>query len=99
MITEIATFVIKPGSEAAFEAGAAQAVEHFKAASGCRGMTLTRSHETPNRYLLFVKWDTVEAHTVDFRNGPHFARWRECVAAYFAEPPSVEHVHAVFEGF
>ncbi len=99
MVLEIATLDIKPGQEKAFEAGVADAVKHFKAAPGCHGMALQRSHETPSRYLLFVRWDSVEAHTVDFRNGPHFAGWRSCVSDFFAAPPSVEHVHQVLEGF
>ena len=99
MVLEIATLDIKPGQDAAFEAAVASAVVHFKAASGCHGMTLQRSHETPGRYLLFVRWETVEAHTVAFRNGPHFAAWRTCVEAFFAAPPSVQHVHQVLDGF
>ena len=99
MILEIATLDIKPGQEAAFEAGVAAAVTHFKAAPGCQGMSLQRSHETSGRYLLFVRWENVEAHTVTFRNGPHFAGWRACVADFFAAPPSVQHVHQVLEGF
>lgn len=99
MVLEIATLQIKPGEEAAFETGVAEAVQHFRAAPGCLGMSLQRSHETPGRYLLFVRWASVEAHTVDFRQGPHFAGWRACVEEFFAAPPSVEHVHQVLDGF
>ena len=45
----------------------------FKRAKGCTGMTLQRSVEMPARYRLFVQWDTVENHTVDFRGSADFA--------------------------
>src|SRR5262245_46742771 len=67
MITEIAQIDVKPGTEAEFEKGVKQAVPIFKRAKGCRGMELRRSVEKPSRYRLFIGWDTVENHTVDFR--------------------------------
>jgi heme-degrading monooxygenase HmoA len=99
MITEIAQIEIKPGMEAEFEAGAGKAVPIFQRAKGCRGMNLKRSHEQPQRYRLFVKWDTLENHTVDFRGSPDFQEWRKLVGHCFASPPEVEHVNKVVDGF
>ena len=42
-----------------------------------------------------IFWDTLEHHTVDFRQGPLFAQWRAIVGPYFASPPQVEHFEAV----
>jgi heme-degrading monooxygenase HmoA len=67
MILEIAQIEVTPGLEAEFEAGVAKAAAIFRRAKGCTGMELQRSIEHPSRYRLFVKWDTVENHTVDFR--------------------------------
>ena len=50
-----------------FEAGVKSAAPLFKRAKGCSGMTLQRSHENPQRYRLFVQWETLENHTKDFR--------------------------------
>ena len=99
MITEIAQIDVKPGMEKEFEAGVAQAMPVFKRAKGCKGMELQRSHEKPQRYRLFVKWDTVENHTEDFRGSPDFQEWRKLVGHTFAAPPEVEHVHEVAKGF
>ncbi len=99
MILEIATLIAKPGMEAELEAGVAKAVSAFKTAKGCGGMELQRSHETPGRYLLFVRWESVEAHTVGFRESPQFQEWRACVTHCFAVPPQVEHVASVVHGF
>jgi heme-degrading monooxygenase HmoA len=99
MILEIAQIDVKPGMEQEFEAGVRAAGPIFERAKGCKGMTLQRSHEQPNRYRLFVTWETVENHTVDFRGSADFAEWRKLVGHCFAQPPEVEHVHEVVRGF
>jgi heme-degrading monooxygenase HmoA len=92
MITEIAQIEIKPGMEAEFEAGVQKAVPIFERAKGSKGVALERSAEKPQRYRLFVNWDTLENHTVDFRGSPDFQEWRKLVGHCFASPPEVEHV-------
>jgi heme-degrading monooxygenase HmoA len=99
MFTEIAQIDVKPGSEAAFEAGVEQAAPLFRRAKGCRGMRLHRSVEIPTRYRLMVRWDTVENHTVDFRGSADFQEWRRLVGPYFAATPVVEHTQALPLGF
>jgi quinol monooxygenase YgiN len=99
MITEIAQIDVKSGMEQAFEAGVAKAGPIFKRAKGCAGMSLARSHEKPQRYRLFVKWETLENHTVDFRQSADFQEWRKLVGDCFAAPPEVEHVTDVVKGF
>jgi quinol monooxygenase YgiN len=99
MITEIAQIDVKPGTEAEFEKGVKQAVPIFKRAKGCRSMELRRSVEKPNRYRLFIGWDTVENQAVDFRGSADFQEWRKLVAHCFASPPEVEHVTETARGF
>jgi len=99
MILEIAQIDVKPGMESEFEAGVRKAAPVFKRAKGCRGMALKRSHEKPQRNRLFVQWETLENHTVDFRNSADFGEWRACVAHCFAGPPEVEHVTEAVHGF
>jgi quinol monooxygenase YgiN len=99
MILEIAQIDVKPGTEAEFEAAVAKGTPLFKRAKGCGGMVLRRSDEKPSRYRLFVKWETVENHTVDFRGSADFQEWRKLVGHCFASPPEVEHVREVLKGF
>jgi heme-degrading monooxygenase HmoA len=99
MILEIAQIDVKPGMEAGFEAGVSKAAPLFKRAKGCTGVTLQRSHEKPQRYRLFVQWETLENHTVDFRESADFQEWRRLVGPFFASPPEVEHVREVVKGF
>ena len=99
MFLEIAQIDVKPGMESEFEAGVQKAAPLFQRAKGCTGMTLQRSVEMPARYRLFVQWDTVENHTVDFRGSPDFQEWRKLVGHCFASPPEVEHVSGAVKGF
>jgi quinol monooxygenase YgiN len=95
MVLEIAQIDVKPGMESEFEAGVKAAAPIFKRTKGCHGMELQRSVEKPSRYRLFVEWETVENHTVDFRGSPDFQEWRKLVGHCFAAAPDVEHTQAV----
>jgi heme-degrading monooxygenase HmoA len=99
MVLEIAQIEIKPGMEAEFETGVTKAAPLFKRARGCEGMELLRSVEKPQRYRLFVKWYTVENHTVDFRGSEDFQEWRKLVGQCFAAAPEVEHARRTVTGF
>jgi quinol monooxygenase YgiN len=99
MITEIAQLDIKPGLEEEFEGGVKKAAPIFQRAKGCHHMELQRSIEKPSRYRLFVTWETVENHTVDFRGSTDFQEWRKLVGHCFATAPEVEHVTKVVRGF
>jgi heme-degrading monooxygenase HmoA len=99
MILEIAQIDVKPGMEAEFEAGVAKAAPLFRRAKGCTSMELQRSIEKPGRYRLFVRWETLENHTEDFRGSADFQEWRGLVGHCFERPPEVEHTQQVFHGF
>jgi heme-degrading monooxygenase HmoA len=99
MVLEIAQIDVKPGMESDFEAGVAKAVPIFQRAKGCRALELQRSIELPSRYRLFIRWDTLENHTVDFRGSSDYQEWRKLVGHCFAEPPVVEHTNKVVAGF
>ncbi len=95
MITEIAQIDIKPGSEKDFETAVGMAQTIFKRCKGWKSFELHRSIEKPSRYRLLIKWETLENHTVDFREGPNFAEWRALIGPHFASPPEVEHTNTV----
>lgn len=99
MILEIAQIDVKPGLEADFEAGVAKAVSLFQRARGCRSMELQRSIEKPQRYRLMIQWDTLEHHTVQFRQSADFQAWRALVSHCFETPPYVEHTERCAPGF
>jgi heme-degrading monooxygenase HmoA len=92
MILELADIRIQPGKQAEFDAAIVRGVEQVIAkAKGFRGYKINKGIESPERYLLMIFWETLENHTVDFRQSPAFQEWRAIVGPYFAAPPAVEH--------
>jgi heme-degrading monooxygenase HmoA len=96
MILEIADIRIPPGKADEFDAAIQRGIETVASkAKGFRGYKVNRGIESPQRYILMIYWETLENHTVDFRQGPLFAQWRAIVGPYFAAPPVVEHFELV----
>lgn len=92
MILEIADIRIQPGRQAAFEEAIQRGLATVASrAKGMRGYKVNRGVESPERYVLQIFWDTLEDHTVGFREGPLFGEWRAIVGPFFAQPPVVEH--------
>lgn len=96
MILELADIRIHPGQQAEFE----EAIEHglktvASRAKGMQGYKVNQGIENPERYVLQIFWDTLEDHTVGFRESPLFTEWRAIVGPFFAGPPHVEHFDLV----
>ena len=92
MILEIADIMIGAGKNVEFEEAIERGVrEVIQNAKGFLGFHIQKGIESPNRYILMIQWQTLENHTVDFRESPAFAVWRGIVGPYFEKPPSVEH--------
>jgi quinol monooxygenase YgiN len=98
MIKELAEIDIKPGCEQAFEEAADEALDLFLGSKGCIAFRLHRSMEQPSRYRLFVEWETIEDHMIEFRNSEAFLGWRRLCGPYFLNPPRVEHLTIIVEG-
>ena len=97
MILELADIRIHPGQQAAFDLAIEKGLtEVIAKAKGCRGFKVNRGIESPERYILQVFWDTLENHTVDFRNSEAFQKgWRANVGPFFSGTPTVEHYSLV----
>lgn len=96
MILEHADIRIDPLQSSAFEEAILRGVTTVIAhAKGFNGYKVNRSIESPGRYILMIYWDTLEDHTVGFRQSPAFADWRAIVGPFFAQPPVVEHLELV----
>ena len=91
MILELADIRITAGKQAEFDLAIQRGVENvISQAQGFCGYKINKGMESPERYVLMIFWETLENHTVDFRNSPAFAEWRAIVGPYFATPPVVE---------
>ncbi|MFF9204027.1 antibiotic biosynthesis monooxygenase family protein [Streptomyces sp. NPDC014986] len=97
MVIEHAELTIVPGREAAFEKAFTLGRQVIAKAPGYQWARLVRQVEKPSTYLLLVGWETIEAHTVEFRASDLFPQWRGAVAEHFAAPPSVTHYENSWE--
>ncbi len=92
MILELADIRIQPGQQAAFDEAIQRGLATVASqAKGYRGFKVNKGVESPERYILMIFWDTLEDHTIGFRQGPLFPQWRAIVGPFFATPPQVEH--------
>jgi heme-degrading monooxygenase HmoA len=95
MVTEIADVRVLPDSQDTFPDAVAEGLKYVADTPGFRTARLTRSAETPTRFVLLIEWDSIEAHTIGFRESENFARWRAVVGPHFDGAPTVEHVTEV----
>ncbi len=92
VILELADIRIQPGKQEAFDAAILHGVQTvISRAKGFCGYKINKGIESPERYLLMIFWETLENHTVDFRESSAFQEWRSIVGPFFAAPPQVEH--------
>jgi len=52
---------------------------------------LQRCHETTNRYILLVNWQSLEDHTEGFRGSDKYQQWRDLLHHFYRPFPVVEH--------
>jgi len=94
MILESAILDVKPGKGAAFEAAMRKAQPLIAATPGFVSIAVRRCVETADRYLLLVEWETLEAHTIGFRESPRYQEWRALLHHFYTPFPTVEHFAA-----
>lgn len=94
MVLESAILDVKAGQTDAFEAAMKQARPLIEATPGFISIAVRRCIEHPNRYLLLVEWETLEAHTVGFRQSPRYQEWRALLHHFYEPFPTVEHFGA-----
>lgn len=91
MIREHALLHVIPGREADFEVAFSEARSLISSRHGFRNLSLSRSVESPTTYLLLVEWDSLEDHTVGFRQSTEYERWKALLHHFYEPLPVVEH--------
>lgn len=91
MILEVAILNVKPGQTAEFEQAFARAEAIIATQAGYLSHELQRCLEVDNRYLLLVKWETLEDHTQGFRGSTDYQQWRDLLHHFYEPFPEVEH--------
>jgi hypothetical protein len=52
---------------------------------------LRQGIEVPDTFVLVVWWQTLEDHTIAFKQSDNFTQWRALIGHLFAAPPVVHH--------
>lgn len=95
MILEVATLDVIPGKEAEFEAAFREASGIIAGMQGYLSHSLERCVEKRNRYMLLVHWQTLEDHTIGFRQSADYQRWKALLHHFYDPFPAVEHFERV----
>ncbi len=96
MIIEVADIEVASEQQEEFAKAIVRGVETvISKAEGYLGYQVLHGIESPGRFLLQIKWETLENHTVDFRQSEAFSEWRSIVGPFFLRPPVVEHFSVI----
>ena len=95
MILEAVILNIKLGLEDDFEFAFKQASSIISSMDGYLSHELHRCIEVKGKYLLLVKWETLEAHTVGFRGSSDYQEWKKLLHHLYDPFPTVEHFQAI----
>ena len=91
MILEVAILNVREGQSDEFEAAFIQASPLIASIPGYISLELQKCIETPYRYILLVQWETLEAHTIGFRQSPEYQDWKRLLHHFYYPFPTVEH--------
>lgn len=91
MILEHAILDVRPGETAAFEAALAEALPLIAASDGFLGLEVRPCVERTGRYVLLVRWRSLEDHDPGFRKSDRYPPWRTLLHHFYDPFPVVEH--------
>ncbi len=94
MILEVVILNVRPGEEAAFEFAFQRAAPNLTGMPGYISHELRPCIEQASRYLLLVRWQTLEDHTIGFRGSPAYQEWKDLLHHFYDPFPAVQHYAA-----
>jgi heme-degrading monooxygenase HmoA len=99
MILEIAILDVIPGRESDFQNDFEKAESIISSMKGYVGLELKRCIEKSSRFVLLVRWETLEDHTQGFHGSPEYQHWKNLLHRYYDPFPTVEHYESVLPRF
>jgi heme-degrading monooxygenase HmoA len=95
MILEIATFDIKEDKITEFREVIEPAKEIIRQSKGFVSIEFRQCIEKPTQFLAFIQWQTLEDHTVGFRESTLFIEWRAILSPFFNSAPVALHYNFI----
>ena len=97
MILEVAILDVKPGQAGEFETAFSEAQQIIISMPGYISHQLQKCIEKSDRYLLLVNWQSLEDHTIGFRESEQYQEWRRLLHHFYEPFPEVEHYAGVYD--
>ena len=91
MILEVAILQVKPRMINDFEQAFRKASRIISRMKGYKDHELQKCIEDGNKYILLVRWETLEDHTVGFRESNEHQEWKQLLHHFYDPFPTVEH--------
>lgn len=95
MILETAILDVIPTKTVEFERAFTKAQAIISSMKGYISHELQRCIEKENRYILLVRWQTLEDHTIGFRGSSEYQEWKALLHHFYDPFPTVEHYEIV----
>jgi heme-degrading monooxygenase HmoA len=95
MILEVALLQVKIGMEEEYEKSFRKASNIISSMKGYISHELQRCMEVEGKYLLLVKWESLEDHTVGFRQSNEYQEWKALLHHFYHPFPMVEHFERI----
>jgi len=95
MILEATMLNVKEGQQSKFEASFQKASATISAMRGYVSHELHRCMESDGKYLLLVRWETLENHTIGFRQSAEYQEWKKLLHHFYDPFPTVEHFEQI----
>jgi heme-degrading monooxygenase HmoA len=95
MILEVAILDVIPTRGTEFESAFAEAKAIIASMPGFVSLELQKCLEHKSKYVLLVRWKTLEDHTLGFRHSPQYPEWKSLLHHFYDPFPTVEHYEPV----
>ncbi|WP_082311107.1 antibiotic biosynthesis monooxygenase family protein [Paenibacillus sp. FJAT-27812] len=90
MILEVAVLQVKAGLADEFERNFKKAQAIISSMNGYISHELQKCIEEDQKYILLVKWETLQAHTEGFRGSDAYLEWKSLLHHFYDPFPTVE---------
>jgi len=95
MVLEAVILNIKEGKANEFEKAFLKAQRIISLINGYKSHELQKCIEKENKYILLVQWESLQAHTVNFRESPEYQEWKKLLHHFYEPFPEVHHYSMV----
>lgn len=95
MVLEGAMLQVKKNMENEFEESFREASSIINSMKGYINHSLNKCFEEEGKYLLLVEWETLEDHTIGFRESEEYNNWKSLLHCYYEPFPVVEHFYKI----